>query len=67
MRLPDRPLTNDHVAPEEFDRLLRAWFGNAARVLLAPTRTLGYDLVRTQAGELSADDPASALGRSIPL
>jgi DNA modification methylase len=34
MRAKDRPLTNDYIAPEEFDRLLRAWFGNAARVLL---------------------------------
>jgi DNA modification methylase len=34
LRPKDRPLTNDFVAPEEFDRLLRAWFGNASRVLL---------------------------------
>jgi DNA modification methylase len=34
MRAKDRPLTNDYISPEEFDRLLRAWFGNAARVLL---------------------------------
>jgi len=34
MRAKDRPLENDFVSDEEFDRLLRAWFGNIARVLL---------------------------------
>jgi DNA modification methylase len=34
LRAKDRPLTNDHVSPEEFQRLLRAWFANIARVLL---------------------------------
>ena len=34
MRAKDRPLENDFVSEEEFDRLLRAWFGNLARVLL---------------------------------
>jgi DNA modification methylase len=34
MRAKDRPLQNDFVSDEEFDRLLRAWFGNIARVLL---------------------------------
>ena len=34
MRAKDRPLTNDFVSDEEFDRLLHAWFGNIARVLL---------------------------------
>ena len=34
LRPKDRPLTNDFVSDEEFARLLRAWFGNAARVLL---------------------------------
>jgi DNA modification methylase len=34
MRAKDRPLENDFVSEEEFDRLLRAWFGNIARVLL---------------------------------
>ena len=33
MRAKDRPLANDFVSDEEFDRLLRAWFGNMARVL----------------------------------
>ena len=33
MRAKDRPLENDFVSDEEFDRLLRAWFGNIARVL----------------------------------
>ena len=37
MRAKDRPLANDFVTDEEFDRLLDAWFGNAARVL-APGR-----------------------------
>jgi len=33
MRPKDRPLANDFVSDEEFDRMLRAWFGNMARVL----------------------------------
>jgi DNA modification methylase len=33
MRAKDRPLVNDFVSDEEFDRLLDAWFGNIARVL----------------------------------
>lgn len=34
LRAKDRPLANDFVSDEEFDRLLRAWFGNIARVLI---------------------------------
>jgi DNA modification methylase len=34
LRPKDRPLANDFVSDAEFDRLLRAWFGNLARVLL---------------------------------
>lgn len=34
MRAKDRPLDNDFVSDEEFDRLLAAWFGNISRVLL---------------------------------
>jgi DNA modification methylase len=37
MRAKDRPLVNDFVSDEEFERLLLAWFGNIARVL-APGR-----------------------------
>jgi DNA modification methylase len=33
MRAKDRPLANDFVSDEEFDRLLHTWFGNLARVL----------------------------------
>jgi DNA modification methylase len=33
MRAKDRPLANDNISDEEFDRLLAAWFGNMARVL----------------------------------
>ena len=33
MRAKDRPLANDFVSDEEFDRLLKAWFSNIARVL----------------------------------
>lgn len=39
LRAKDRPLANDFVTDEEFDRLLDAWFGNIARVLL-PGRAL---------------------------
>ena len=34
MRAKDRPLANDFVSEEDFERLLQAWFGNLARVLL---------------------------------
>jgi DNA modification methylase len=37
LRAKDRPLANDFVSDQEFDRLLDAWFGNMARVL-APGR-----------------------------
>lgn len=33
MRAKDRPLANDFVSEEQFDKLLDAWFGNMARVL----------------------------------
>jgi DNA modification methylase len=33
LRAKDRPLANDFVTDDEFDRLLDAWFGNLARVL----------------------------------
>jgi DNA modification methylase len=33
LRAKDRPLANDFVSGDEFDRLLNAWFGNVARVL----------------------------------
>ncbi len=35
LRAKDRPLANDFVSDQEFDRLLAAWFGNIARVLAA--------------------------------
>ncbi len=34
LRPKDRPLQNDYLSDEEFAALLRAWFGNIARVLL---------------------------------
>jgi DNA modification methylase len=34
LRPKDRPLTNDYVSDAAFDKLLHAWFGNLARVLL---------------------------------
>jgi DNA modification methylase len=33
LRAKDRPLANDFVSDQEFDRLLHTWFGNLARVL----------------------------------
>ena len=33
LRAKDRPLENDFVSDEEFDRLLDAWFGNISRVI----------------------------------
>ncbi len=35
LRPKDRPLENDFVSDEEFDRLLHSWFANASRVLIA--------------------------------
>jgi DNA modification methylase len=34
LRAKDRPLENDFVSDEAFEKLLQAWFGNIARVLL---------------------------------
>ncbi|MBL7140942.1 MAG: ParB N-terminal domain-containing protein [Planctomycetes bacterium] len=34
MRPKDRPLANDFLSDEEFNRLLRAWFGQIGRVLV---------------------------------
>jgi DNA modification methylase len=34
LRAKDRPLANDFVTDEAFDAMLRAWFGNIARVLV---------------------------------
>jgi ParB-like chromosome segregation protein Spo0J len=36
MRAKDRPLMNDFVSEDEFDRLLKAWFGNRARAAAGP-------------------------------
>ena len=33
MRAKDRPLANDHLSGEEFEKQLNAWFANIARVL----------------------------------
>ena len=34
MRAKDRPLENDFVSDEAFEKMLQAWFGNIARVLV---------------------------------
>lgn len=34
MRAKDRPLENDFVTDEAFEAMLKAWFGNAARVMI---------------------------------
>jgi DNA modification methylase len=34
LRPKDRPLANDFLSDQDFERLLHAWFGNMARVLL---------------------------------
>jgi DNA modification methylase len=39
LRAKDRPLTNDYVSEEDYNKMLLAWFGNMARVLL-PGRSL---------------------------
>jgi ParB-like chromosome segregation protein Spo0J len=43
LRAKDRPLANDHVTDDAFGRMLHAWFGNLARVLL-PGRAFCYGL-----------------------
>jgi DNA modification methylase len=59
LRAKDRPLANDFVGEEEFDRLLHAWFGNIARVLL-PGRSFylwgGYANVANYPPVLRAHD-----------
>jgi DNA modification methylase len=35
LRPKDRPLANDFVSDDEFDKMLHAWFGNIARVLMS--------------------------------
>jgi len=56
MRAKDRPLENDFVSDEEFNRLLHAWFGNIARVL-EPGRGFyiwgGYANLATYPGPLA--------------
>jgi len=34
MRAKDRPLMNDFVKPADFDKMLRAWFGNMSHALI---------------------------------
>ncbi len=34
LRAKDRPLANDFVSDEDFQKMLRAWFGNLSRVLV---------------------------------
>jgi DNA modification methylase len=57
LRAKDRPLANDFVSEEEFDRMLHAWFGNMARVLL-PGRAFyvwgGYGNLGNYPGPLKA-------------
>ncbi len=49
MRAKDRPLANDFVSDEEFDRLLNAWFGNIARVLVPGGSFYIWEATRTAA------------------
>jgi DNA modification methylase len=57
MRAKDRPLVNDFVSEDEFNRLLHAWFGQIARVLL-PGRAFyiwgGYANLGNYPGPLKA-------------
>jgi hypothetical protein len=55
LRAKDRPLANDFVSDEEFDKLLRAWFGNIAELL---------DRFATRR---DADAFAALLGRHGPM
>jgi DNA modification methylase len=57
LRAKDRPLANDFLTGEDFNKLLRAWFGNIARVLL-PGRCFliwgGYSNLGSYPGPLAA-------------
>jgi DNA modification methylase len=57
LRAKDRPLANDFVPDDEFNRLLLAWFGNLARALL-PGRLFfvwgGYSNIRNYPAALEA-------------
>jgi DNA modification methylase len=59
LRAKDRPLTNDFVSAEEFDRLLHAWFANVTRVL-EPGRSFyiwgGYANIANYPAVLKAHD-----------
>jgi len=59
LRAKDRPLVNDFVSDEEFDRLLNAWFSNLARVL-RPGRAFylwgGYANLGNYPSALKAND-----------
>jgi hypothetical protein len=73
LRPKDRPLANDAVSVEEFDRLLRAWFGNLAFALEPGARVLHLGRLR-QPQELPARDrrqravlqPGDHLGEEPP-
>ena len=57
LRAKDRPLANDFVTDEAFDKMLLAWFGNIARVL-EPGRAFyiwgGYANIANYPGPLKA-------------
>ena len=59
LRAKDRPLANDFVGDEEFERLLQTWFGNLTRVLL-PGRAFyiwgGYANIANYPAVLKAHD-----------
>ncbi|MCG3181400.1 MAG: hypothetical protein BIFFINMI_03793 [Phycisphaerae bacterium] len=59
LRAKDRPLENDFISDEEFEKMLLAWFGNMARVL-EPGRSLyiwgGYANVANYPPALKACD-----------
>ncbi len=59
LRPKDRPLANDAVSEEEFDRLLRAWFGNLA-FALEPGRAFyvwgGYGNLKNYPAALSESE-----------
>ena len=57
LRAKDRPLANDFVSDDEFQKLLLSWFGNIARVLLPGRAFLiwgGYSNLGSYPGPLAA-------------
>ena len=66
LRARDRPLENDYVSAEEFERLLLAWFSQVARVL-QPGRAFYPDFPSWRRKSLARKDRASKVFTTFQL